>query len=382
MNIKKENGSITIFVLVALLFMSAFLLISYANNVNKSKIAKEQFNIISDIYSHNDTDEEAYNRAYTALRKKNRQILTATAENKSTLEINKTYKGKLDNYKIYGNSIQKGTPSVTNPVEIQSVGDKTSNLFDINCGFETNNTNIPTKIENSNIIIPYSSQNDLSAEFNQYIPVSGNQEYTCSFTLVQGSARILIKLYDESKNLINDSTISISGFTYNTYYKGFFINASQKTITFPSNIKYIRFCTVAMNYSNGVNNIYSNFQFIKGSTVKEYEPYGKYKIPVKISNKSETVQTFNIYLDEPLRKIGNYADYINFKNQKIYRNVEKIDDTGKLTITESYKGISDNVGSDINIPELKTFEDYTKIEILTETSPSKIEVNYEGYTFE
>ena len=37
---KKEKGSIAIFVLVALLFMSAFLIILYGSNVNKSKIVK------------------------------------------------------------------------------------------------------------------------------------------------------------------------------------------------------------------------------------------------------------------------------------------------------------------------------------------------------
>ena len=37
-------------------------------------------------------------------------------------------KNKL--YKIYGNSIQNGTPTLTNPIEVQSVGDKTNNLFD------------------------------------------------------------------------------------------------------------------------------------------------------------------------------------------------------------------------------------------------------------
>ena len=50
MKIKNEKGSITIFVLVALLFMSAFLIISYANNVNKSKIAEEQKQIIQTLY--------------------------------------------------------------------------------------------------------------------------------------------------------------------------------------------------------------------------------------------------------------------------------------------------------------------------------------------
>ena len=31
--------------------------------------------------------------------------------------------------------------------------------------------------------------------------------------------------------------------------------------------------------------------------------------------------TYNIYLDEPLRKIGNYSDYIDFKSGKVVRNI-------------------------------------------------------------
>lgn len=50
MKLKNEKGSITIFVLIGLLFMSAFLIISYASNVNKSKIANDQREIIQMLY--------------------------------------------------------------------------------------------------------------------------------------------------------------------------------------------------------------------------------------------------------------------------------------------------------------------------------------------
>lgn len=43
---------------------------------------------------------------------------------------------------------------------------------------------------------------------------------------------------------------------------------------------------------------------------------GKYKIPVNVNG---TIT--NIYLDEPLRKLGDYTDYIDFDNQKVVRNV-------------------------------------------------------------
>lgn len=47
-----------------------------------------------------------------------------------------------------------------------------------------------------------------------------------------------------------------------------------------------------------------------GNQKTDYEPYQE---PI----------TTNIYLDEPLRKIGDYADYIDFENRVVVRNVKK-----------------------------------------------------------
>ena len=54
MNIKKENGSMSIFVLVGLLFMTAFLIITYGSLSNKSKAIAEQYNVVKGIYSWSD----------------------------------------------------------------------------------------------------------------------------------------------------------------------------------------------------------------------------------------------------------------------------------------------------------------------------------------
>ena len=137
--IKKEKGAIAIFVLVALLFMSAFLILLFANNINKSKDTQEQFKITGEIYA-GEGEQGAYDQAFGELRKKNRQLLTATSqENSNTLELQNVFaEEKLSNYKIYGNSVQNETPSPTNPVEIQSVGDKTKNLFDIDSAVNEN----------------------------------------------------------------------------------------------------------------------------------------------------------------------------------------------------------------------------------------------------
>ena len=47
----------------------------------------------------------------------------------------------------------------------------------------------------------------------------------------------------------------------------------------------------------------------------------KYDIPITVSPLGETA---HIYLDEPLRSIGDYSDYIDFKNKKVVRNIQKI----------------------------------------------------------
>ena len=48
---------------------------------------------------------------------------------------------------------------------------------------------------------------------------------------------------------------------------------------------------------------------------------GKYDIPIIVSPLGETA---HIYLDEPLRSIGDYSDYIDFRNKKVVRNIQKI----------------------------------------------------------
>lgn len=70
-------------------------------------------------------------------------------------------------------------------------------------------------------------------------------------------------------------------------------------------------------YDLANNVFYSNIgtgEFIKGNDKNLY------KIPVKLSNGTEDITT-NIYLTEPLRKCGEYADYIDFENKKVVRKI-------------------------------------------------------------
>lgn len=53
---------------------------------------------------------------------------------------------------------------------------------------------------------------------------------------------------------------------------------------------------------------------------------GKYKIPVTISG--ESTSTTDIYLNAPLRKVGAYADYIDYKRQKVCRVIKTVTSDG------------------------------------------------------
>ena len=72
-------------------------------------------------------------------------------------------------------------------------------------------------------------------------------------------------------------------------------------------------------------------------TDSQDENYGKYKIPITASNGVNST-TVNIYLDKPLRKVGNDADYIDFANQKVIRNVDSLILTGQ----ESWNRLNNN----------------------------------------
>jgi len=227
----------------------------------------------------------------------------------------------LRDYKIYGNSIQDGTPSPEEPVEIQSVGDKTRNLFDesiLNKFADTLTTDKEWVMKN------------FAGVIEDGIAFKENTRYTLAFTAKQtaGNPRLIFKYTDGTSSNIGTWQLAAE---YTTYIG---TSAANKTIAY-----------IGMEYgSTGYMYIKKGSIFLTEgvytvSTMPEYEPYG-YKVPVKVDE-----ITHNIYLDEPLRKVGEYADYIDFSNQCVVRNVRCLsldgsdDEVIVLQSTNSY-GIS------------------------------------------
>jgi hypothetical protein len=221
--------------------------------------------------------------------------------NDNTGILETQYAKEMRDYQIFGNSIQDGTPSPDNPIEIQSVGDFDEksgkykipievggkNLFDINNLVETSAIKI---IDNKTIVVsgyPSSTTKKLK-ELCPEIKVGQSIAFSMK---TNGYNQIYFKNFNSG----------------NTYYvsNGNSFTATEDLLN--ANLYFYR----QTSAQGGGNATISNIQFELGTQVTEYEPYRE-------------PQTHNIFLDEPLRKVGDYADYIDFKNGKVVRYVRTL----------------------------------------------------------
>lgn len=150
---------------------------------------------------------------------------------------------------IYGNTVQDGTPSPDNPVEVQGVGERTANLFD-------------GKLEPGSILTTTGKNADIENRVRSvnFIPVKANTLYTISTPNPEDGASVSVRFYT-------------SDYTYISYL------AESVAILTPANCAYIRF--VYIDSSNTA----AKFQVEQGDTATPYEPYG-YKVPVRFCGKN------------------------------------------------------------------------------------------------
>lgn len=226
----------------------------------------------------------------------------------------KTNGKDLTNYEIYGNSVQDGTPTLDMPIEVESVGEKTKNL--INWDFLLDNTYI-TKVDNG-----YYSEN-----YGIIFDTSSNIVKQLKSVLKPGATYTLSRICDKTKDgaTIGNIIINVSDnrFVSTGYWAGL------KSVTFTPTQEQIDNITTLLIYFNtgGEGATLSEIQLTESDAVLPYEPYG-YKIPVKVSGEDVETVTTSIYLDEPLRAVGDYKDYIDFENGSVIRNVAEYTFTG------------------------------------------------------
>lgn len=220
----------------------------------------------------------------------------------------------LTNYRISGDTVQNGTPSPDMPVDVVGCGEKTENLFDISkveSGPDAYGGSIAV---NNNAIVVTTS------EISSNVISPGNKT-----------------LQDLTENLVVGETYTI--FANTTGSTNIFLYGANVVVAFRTAFMLTSkmLTSIVCWYALGRNSTatITNFMLVKGSTPPDhYEPYG-YKLPVTTTNGTDTVTT-PVYIGaEPLHRIGEYADYVDYASGKIVRKIKKLVLTGTENCTRS-----------------------------------------------
>ena len=259
-----------------------------------------------------------------------------TKVNGTSILIDNNKTTEIENYRIYGNSIQNGTPTPDVPVDIESVGDLVTLDNCLSYGEEAcGNVGkyvIPIKVtgKNYNKTLPI-HEYDYSIDYKKYNPtnivilpkgtytLSGDYVPTMQFFDINTNERILVPdAVTYNKNHVYSAWDDYALTSTTTSVK-------RATITVLKDLK----ITLA-----GTQGELNRFQIEYGDKATEYDPY------------KETIT--NIYLDSPLRSIGEYSDYIDFKSGKVVRHVKRKTVLSSMTISKyEYKNLNGIIFYDI-----------------------------------
>lgn len=231
------------------------------------------------------------------------QIFTVWTETEGALPLTINANGEaLIDYKIYGNMEQTGTPTPENPIVPSECGERTENLFDISMveqgGYNAMSGTTPSKTVTST-----------RCRYSEIIPLLAPT----------------LSLYCSPNVKINYVWVDANGKSLG----GSGFQKSGDTATAPEQAVSMTFILGLDDDVNCTPSDFYNVNLVAGSTP---QPFG-YKLPL-LSGSTPV----DIYIgNEPLRKIGDYADYIDYGTGKIVRQVGKV----VLTGTETINGIAD-----------------------------------------
>lgn len=235
---------------------------------------------------------------------------------------------QMKQLKVYGNSVQDGTPTPENPVEVQGVGELVTDETDVNYGKykipivqrgknvldltkrSYSNASTQQTLDNGIIVkgsVSSSTSPTLSSKGWLLVGRKSNINYiknkvgtkiTISFdvTLQQ---RLDDTVAPQTVILLNQITVSPTYKLELGVKKHFSCTFTPKS-TWEDLYFVICLCSQVLKLEN--------IQVEYGDTETTYEPHVE---PI----------THNVFLDGPLRKIGDSADYIDFKTQKVMRKI-------------------------------------------------------------
>lgn len=258
------------------------------------------------------------------------------------------------NHKFYSNkgtgTFQKGSETeATADFTNKSVGDYDNstgkyvipiraggkNLFDISkiaeCSW--------VKVEDNKMIVSKVDSGFVGHDSYPGFDIKLNETYTVSYKIT-GEATGRIYSF-----LLQSMWMGTTGFTVTT--DGKWQQDDKQSLRIRQN-----HTTESINLNiTGDNIVISDIQVEYGSKATKYEPF------------SET--RYKIYLDEPLRKVGDVADYIDFSNQKVIRYIDN-----------NYNVMEKPVEQSIDVPTISLIKGTTILSVETEVPPSRVVVDY------
>lgn len=195
-------------------------------------------------------------------------------------------------------------PTPTNPIAIESVGDKTVNLF-----------NKETITKGKYISQGGAVTSNPSFCYGDYISVVPNRDYIISGNNKGGTAYRRIHAYGADKKWLQQiQALQVqSGADY------------TMTFTAPEDCAYIRFSGMSSTNDYEETNI---VQIEEGSTATAYEPYG-YKIPVNVKGENlfNPTSSRNAYMQSPA--VGRAVGWKNSTATTTYINCNRVE-AGKI----------------------------------------------------
>lgn len=137
--------------------------------------------------------------------------------------------------------------------------------------------------------------------------------------------RYLVRPYNSNHQIITNLTIS--GWTYNQWYKAYIPNSSAqvKTFTIPDTVSYWQY-GLAFLGTTGETVTYSNIQLEEGSTATTYEPY-EYLGPkiINLGSGSSSKEVLKVsYNSKNFFNINNIYNPLNTDTYEISNNTLKV----------------------------------------------------------
>lgn len=242
-------------------------------------------------------ESKTYTLKITYLNSNENQIIDSGSSISAKIVIEEA-KVNINKLIVYGNSIQDGTPSPTNPVAIESLGSKTSNILEY----------------------PYETSEKTSAEItwklndDRSISVSGTATGYSMFVLKNNiQLEVGKKYYFKASGTYSGVSLIFAYYdeTGTRKYNGNGIVWSAE-YTNPE---------IYLQVNPDITASGKVYPYVVSEQYKDldYEPFDKYKVTIKLNEEILS----NIYLDEPLRKVGEYKDYIDFDSSKLIRRIGK-----------------------------------------------------------